>query len=374
MQSKLLAIADKGFNSLSHEKLSEPANVKSLMIYGLTGGNPRTVLSLLPLVPETDPHHGLVDAVSHYVRGERQRAQKAFEKIDASDFDNDIGASVALAIGSAKAKEEPEGAISKLKSAILLAPGTLVEEAALRRLIALYLRSENIVEFIRASERYARRFYRSPYANQFADMLVVGTVGFPEQMTDWQIRQVADSLPPAHRNAVYLRIARLAAVKGQGDLSAQASSFVDPEAGAMNSAEQLHSDDTAVAENGETTELRARLYTGISVLRQSGNSDQLNALRAANIDRLPAEDRKLLSAALAVADAISEPIEELDDDSALSERLNESAGDAGDAGELPENAAAAQAELGALNMAETLISDIKQKLDQIDQVIEKESR
>ncbi len=371
MQSKLLAIVDKEFNNLPRKALSEPANVKALMIYSLTGGNPRTVLSLLPAVPETDPHHGLIEAISHYVRGERQRAQEAFGKIDATNLDNDIGASVALAIGSARAKEKPEDAISQLKTAILLAPGTLVEEAALRRLIALYLRYENMVEFVRVSERYARRFYRSPYANQFADMFVIGTVGFPEQMADWQIRHVADSLPPAHRNAVYLRIARLAAVKGQGDLSAQVSSFVDPKAGTLLSTEKLYPDNAAVAEYGEATELRARLYAGISVLRQSGNMEQLNELRTANIDKLPAEDRKLLSAALAVADAISEPIEKLDDDLALSASQIKSADEAG---ELPENSAAPQTEHGALNKAETLISDIKQKLDQIDQVIEEESR
>ena len=63
-----------------------------------------------------------------------------------------------------------------LDRARLLAPGTLVEEAALRRSIAVAAKLGDAKRFLRLSEQYVRAYLRSPYASQFADAFVAGVV------------------------------------------------------------------------------------------------------------------------------------------------------------------------------------------------------
>ena len=370
LQGKLLAMADKIFNQTPHETLKKPKNIKALLIYGLTGGNPRTVLSLAPVIPSEDPHYHLAEGVTHYVRGQQASARKAFEKVDPLKLDGDIGASVALAVGSANAKDEPDRAIEMLKLAIVQAPGSLIEEAALRRLIAMYLHVGDTAGFVKASERYARRFNGSPYANQFADMLVSGTANLQVVPDRKQIRLVAENLPRNQRNAIYLRVARNAAVKGMSDLSAHISSLVDPVPGRKQSNSPPEPENLAGVEDDKVAALRSKLYAGISTLRKTGDTEPLTELQNMAGDKLPADDRKLLAAALAVAKAISEPIEQMDSTAALS---------TDEGGGMPDNGNAAEFEptkpdLAVLDSAEALISGMRQKLQSIDQRIEKETR
>ncbi len=370
MQGKLLTMADKVFNESPREILQSPKNIKALVIYGLTGGNPRTVLSLLPAIPNEDPNNQLAEGIAHYVRGERANARKAFGKIDPVKLDGDIGAPVALAIGSANAKDDPDTAIAMLKFAVLQAPGTLVEEAALRRLIAMYLHIKDTDKFIKTSERYARRFYGSPYAGQFADMFVSGAVNLQDLPDPDQIRVVADNLPPSHRNAIYLRVARSAAVKGLNDLSAHLSALVEPIAGQVKTEPSPDAESPANAADSKVAELRSKLYAGISTLRKTGETEQLTALQNAASDELPAEDRKLLAAALAVAKAISEPI-------AMTASNSEAGGAYNGEKRTTEQtigSETAKPGLEVLDSAETLISSMRQKLQTIDQRIEKESK
>ena len=74
------------------------------------------------------------------------------------------------------ADDEPEVAVALLDRARLLSPGTLVEEAALRRSIAIAATLGDTGRFLMASEQYVRGYLRSPYASQFADAFVAGVV------------------------------------------------------------------------------------------------------------------------------------------------------------------------------------------------------
>ena len=88
----------------------------------------------------------------------------------------DIAMYLALVKGSMLAEAEPRNALALLDRARLLAPGTLVEEAALRRSIAVATTLGDAKRFLRLSEQYVRAYLRSPYASQFADAFVAGVV------------------------------------------------------------------------------------------------------------------------------------------------------------------------------------------------------
>ncbi len=54
----------------------------------------------------------------------------------------------------------------------LNAPGTIVEEAALRRSVAICVDAGMVDKGLEYSQRYIRRYLHSPYASQFADLFV----------------------------------------------------------------------------------------------------------------------------------------------------------------------------------------------------------
>src|SRR5690606_8878443 len=92
----------------------------------------------------------------------------------------DVAIYVSLIKGSMLSDVEPANALALLDKARLLAPGTLVEEAALRRSIAVATRLGEAARFVRLSEQYVRSYLRSPYASQFADAFVAGIVELRE--------------------------------------------------------------------------------------------------------------------------------------------------------------------------------------------------
>ncbi|MGO8078035.1 chemotaxis protein, partial [Rhizobium leguminosarum] len=63
---------------------------------------------------------------------------------------------------------KPTEALDLYDKARLAAPGTIVEEAALRRSVAICVDNGMLDRGMAYSQRYVRRFLHSPYASQFA--------------------------------------------------------------------------------------------------------------------------------------------------------------------------------------------------------------
>ena len=75
-------------------------------------------------------------SILFYVNGQPAEAQEAFASVDPMAATPDVGMYLALVKGSMLAETEPAQALALLDRARLLGPGTLVEEAALRRSLA----------------------------------------------------------------------------------------------------------------------------------------------------------------------------------------------------------------------------------------------
>ena len=134
------------------------------------------------------------------------------------------GAYVALVKGSTLSADKPHAALQLLDQARLLGPGTLVEEAALRRSIAISAAAGNPDRFMIASSQYVRGFIRSPYASQFADAFVAGVDRTCAPGSILRRSPSIASLMDAEReHVIYLRIARRAAIDGMTELSAFAA-------------------------------------------------------------------------------------------------------------------------------------------------------
>jgi chemotaxis protein MotC len=288
MQQKLLQLIDKRLRAAGAEEFADRRNLEAMLIYGMSGGNPVTVDVVLSRFTPDDDVKAMAEGVKQYLRGDAVSALSNLQSVDPTTLRDDVGSFVALIKGSISAADEPAVAIRMFDVARLLGPGTLVEEAALRRSLPLAAHAGDTTRFLRAASQYVRRFLRSPYASQFADELVKGIVTLHGSLDLAMIEKTVSEMSFEHQKVIYLRLARTSAIEGLHDLSdfasAKAASFEKGPAGG--------------------TDDRAILYSSLSSVT-SENADAILA-RLRQIDRfkLAGPDRQLLDAAISVASGV----------------------------------------------------------------------
>ena len=284
MQRKLLEMTDARFRRAEIEEFDDGKNVTALLVYAMSGGNPVTVDATLSRLPPDHPGRRLGAAISLYLNGRTTEAQGALGAVDPLALTPELGAYVALVKGSVLSADKPAAAIRLLDQARLLGTGSLVEEAALRRSIALSVELKDQARFMLAATQYVRGFINSPYASQFADAFVEGVVALHDGMDLERLGSTAALMDAERERVIYLRIARRAAIEGLTELSAFAAARA-----AQNGTPDTRDDP------------RLPLYSILASIT-SGPVDDV-AARLAGIDRneLSASDRQLLDAAEALA-------------------------------------------------------------------------
>ena len=176
MQRKLLEMIDARFATKEGARFENELNRRALLVYAMSGGNPATVEAALAHLGKDDPNRKLGESILFYINGKPKEAMEALSSVDPMAYTPDIAMYLALVKGSILTEAEPQNALALLDRARLLAPGTLVEEAALRRSIAAAANLGDAKRLLRLSEQYVRSYLRSPYASQFADAFVAGVV------------------------------------------------------------------------------------------------------------------------------------------------------------------------------------------------------
>ena len=289
IQRKLLEMIDARLRGGSDEELSEPAGFRATLVYAMSGGNPATLETVLDRLQLDEPSSRKALGVLSYLKGNPKASAVALSKVDPMKEQPELGAFLALVKGSVIALEDPKGALKLLDQGRLLAPGTLVEEAALRRFMPLAAETHEPERFLLASEQYVRSYLPSPYASQFADSFVAGVVALHDTIDLKRVEEVVRLMSPQQQQVIYLRIARRSAIDGLAALSTFAS------------------ERTTVAAAPATSDKdpRALLYASLA----GATTEPLETLRAnlARIDRrqLSKGDLELLDAVTAISDQIT---------------------------------------------------------------------
>ncbi|MBN9549901.1 MAG: chemotaxis protein MotC [Alphaproteobacteria bacterium] len=292
MQAKLLEMIDARMRDANAEDFKEPKNFRALLVYGMSGGNPATVAAAASRAM-TDPQSlAIANGVVAYLNGRPANAIETLKPIDPMSVPADIGAFLALVKGSLLAADDPAQALALLDEARLLSPGTLVEEAALRRSVGIAAAQGDAARFALASTQYVASYLYSPYASQFADAFVSGVITLHMAISRDKIADITSMMDPEREKVIYLRIARRAAIDGMTELSAFAS------------ARALLGRDG----NGNQDDPRTQLYSSLSTMT-SASVDEVRA-KLGKIDRgkLSQSDRDLLDAAQAVAGEVVAPV------------------------------------------------------------------
>ncbi|BCG71172.1 hypothetical protein MesoLj113a_23300 [Mesorhizobium sp. 113-1-2] len=291
MQAKLLEMTDTRLREADAEDFKDLKNFRALLVYGMSGGNPVTVEAAVSRAT-TDPGSlAIAKGVIDYLNGRPGAAIEALRPIDPMTLPADLGAFLALVKGSLLAGDQPAAALTLLDEAKLLSPGTLVEEAALRRSVGIAVTQGDAARFALASTQYVERYLYSPYASQFADSFVSGVITLHMSISQDKLADITAMMDPEREKVIYLRIARRAAIDGLSDLSAFASARAE------------HGRDG----NANQGDPRAELYSSLSTVTSGTIEDVRTKLGKIDRSKLSDGDRALLDAAQAIAGEVVAP-------------------------------------------------------------------
>lgn len=295
IQTRLIEMIDERLRHASSDVFEDERNFDALLIYGMSGGNPATFEAVLSRLELEEEREFLANGVKHYSAGNMAAAREAFAELELDRWSPAVAGFAALVKGSVIVSNEPELAVHYFDQARLLGPGTLVEEAALRRVIAVHASSQDSDRFMLAASQYARRFLRSPYASQYAQALVSGISAMFDHIDRSKIEDTLAWMTNEQAQTIYLRLARQAAIDGHDSMLEFASAKARQMAG---------------TEDGGN-DVRSLLYSSIASVTSDTVDSVVYQLRQIDRGRLSAGDRELLEAAEAIAaEVIARPRDE----------------------------------------------------------------
>lgn len=271
---------------------SNSQNGQAVVIYLLSGGAPQIVRKLPRDKINVDAR--LFDGALAYVEGRQDEARDLLKDVKPRTISSGMGGQVALVQGALFARSEASLAIERLDDARLLLPGTLVEEAALRREILLVGQAEDFDKFEFLTLAYIRHYRNSVYAGDFWQRFSTGLTQSSLALDDRRFARVAallEQVDRASRLKLYLVIARGALVRGKLTVTRLAG----------ERALTLSADATPDRE-------RAHFYRGASRALTDEYDGGFAELKAIDRAKLAERDVLLLNATLQLALDVRKPI------------------------------------------------------------------
>lgn len=284
-QPGLLKRIGDSFLKIDAAVWKEPRNSRAAVTFLLSGGAPQVVASLRARnVLNID--EATVDGAIAYVEGRTDEAKAKLGHIKPRSLPATLGAEIALVQSALIAQDDPKAAIALLDDVRLMMPGTLVEEAALRREIFIVGQDDDFDKFEALAVRYFRRYRHSIYAGNFRQRFAMSVARFSfAQRPDRFPRLVAvlDHLDRSSQRGLYLLIARTALVRGKPEMAALAAKHV-----------------ALLSEEGSAERLRAHLYHAAARVVTPDHSRAIGELEKIDKRKLADRDVELLTAALAI--------------------------------------------------------------------------
>jgi chemotaxis protein MotC len=147
--------------------------VELLAVYLFSGGEPSLVENILHSLEKDPPNKTLLEGAIAYVSRDLKLAGSKLQSLDLAHLQPPVLSRVLL-VQSQTISLAPVEKARLLEQAAGLSPGTLVEEASIRRLVQLWADVANARELMRWSRQYLRRFPKSYYMDDFIKSVSVG--------------------------------------------------------------------------------------------------------------------------------------------------------------------------------------------------------
>jgi len=270
----------------------DPAEVDALVIYLLSGGTPELVTNATSQTDLSTRRKELLEAAVAYVSDKPKIAIEKLNVLDPEAFPGPIAARLNMMNAQLRDDAPYQQRRQYLVQTATLASGTLVEEAATRRLVNLAATKLQRLDFVYWSNRYERRFPRSLYFTDFTTDLVKGIAALEKNKTpvaDLDLELLEQGLPDTRKVPV------------MGDLQAVAL-----RAGHKRLCNFAFGKIVRLAAEDSEDMSRARLYESACNVDE-GNStlDELADFKASSFSM---EDVEVLRAATSLADGIARQI------------------------------------------------------------------
>lgn len=292
-QRELLGVMERSFLAADPGVWQDGRNARAAVTYTLSGGSPRLMRGLVTLNPPIAIDADLAAGALAYIENREEEARKRLMPLDARNLPMSLGGQVALVQAGLIARQDLARAIRLLDDARLLMPGTLVEEAALRREVFLVAQTGNLDRFEFLSRQYLRRFAVSIYAEDFRQRFAtaVARLGIADGDDRFpRLEAILKSSDPENQRALFLQLAQAAVVHGK-----------------LGTARSAAADAAALAPVGGGDSMRAGLYDAAASIAVGGDIHQVQKrLASLNRRQLGRRDADLLDAAVAVATAVGE--------------------------------------------------------------------
>ncbi|MEY9533155.1 chemotaxis protein MotC [Sinorhizobium fredii] len=288
MQRFMLNEIDKRLRAADEAIFRDPRNVDAALVYVMSGGNPETLDYLTDRDVEGNFDARVAEALRQYLRGKGPLIVENLSKAAPEYKNSRVGPYLFLILGNATSQQDPVAAMKYYDWARLTAPGTIIEEAALRRSVSLAVQAGDPEKGFRYALNYARRYLTSPYASQFADVFVELAVTHFDETVEKRVAENLAFMDQSRQREVYLRVARRAAIGGNQTLARLASSR----------AEELARD------GGGQSQLLANFYEGLAAVPSEDVFTAAQTLAAIPDEKLSPRDRALREAARAIAQEV----------------------------------------------------------------------
>lgn len=295
-QRQLMAQIAERLAAMEPEVWKEKKNVYAAVNFVLSGGSPQILRKLLGMDVISTEDDVLVKGALAYGEGRAVQAEGFLGKIDARQLPRSVAGQVALAQAVLAGGEEAARAIKFLDDARVFAPGTLVEESALRREALLLIYSGDLRRGEQMVSAFVRRFPRSVYLPAFFRQLAA-TVATQKDYGDHpellkQLGPLMTALTRGDRMDVYLLMAEEAVKAGNVAVAVFAADNV-----------------AGLASEPSQERVRAELYRDAALLVTEDYGRGVEGLKSIDRSKLDESDVKLLEAALAMASKLRWPPE-----------------------------------------------------------------
>ena len=271
---------------------SNPQNGQAIVVYLLSGGTPQIVRKLPRDRLNVDER--LFNGALAYVEGRQEEARELLKDVKLREIPLSMSGQIALVLGALLSTSDASVAIERLDDARLLLPGTLVEEAALRREIVLVGQAEDFDKFEFLTLAYMRRYRNSVYAGdfwqRFSSVLTRTSLAVDERRFP-RIVALLDQLDRASRLKFYLTISKVALVRGRIAVVRLAGEQALP-----------------LSPDGSAERERSHLFRGVARALTDEYEGGVAELKAVDRAKLAEPDVLLLNATIQLALDVRKPV------------------------------------------------------------------
>jgi chemotaxis protein MotC len=292
-QPKILHEISDAIGAAKPEVWRNSRESRAVIIYLLSGGQPRVVMRLIESgnVPQDDEK--LMRGAIAYQLGHEAEARHLLADVDPKTLGPALGGQLAFVQSILWTTLDAKKAIALLDLARLMMPGGLVEEAALRREVYLVAdAAQDPDKFMGLAAQYLSRFPKSPYGENFLKSFTATLIRLHlgEEVDNFaKIESMTEGAPLEGRRTLFLAIARAALVGGKIAMADVAATKA-----------------LTLAQADSADEARGKLYQAAARSMSDQHEASATQLQAIDPKKLPKRDETLLAAARAIARRVYE--------------------------------------------------------------------